>query len=651
MPKALKPFHTPDAHSQAWLSFRLNHSLEKLWEFVSFANIEPVPVPGVIKLLILLILKARILLPSLAPTGVSAVCMLLVLLSGCRPEQDRDPGTVLIHLPTNPATLHPTNGNGAFRSFLFQYTQKKLQRTDIRNGDLIHPLLNGAPKPGPDSLTFTYQLKDGVKWDDGSRLTVKDVVFTLKVNSCPLTNNPSQQSIYDPINHVETLPKKPGTFQVVFDKRHFANYRIFANGLYLMQRSFQDPERIMADFTIPELQSQDFNSSDHPRLQSFMQRFNDGSRGRKPAQLNGLGPYKVTKWKSNNSLVLKRKQDWWGAESDLVYNQQGPEQLIFQVIRDQFAAGLALRNGTLDVSTHVSLNELIKARKRDYFRKKYRSKFVERYGFTYIALNMRPGPEREPYFKQLKVRRAIAHLTPVKELIKVVTKGKATRQNSFVSPLKASYNDTLSPTKENIPKARQLLTAAGWTDDDGDGIRDTLIKGRRIPLAFEFQYINDPNKRQMATLIKEVMEEAGVKLKPKAMEFSAFYEEARNHEFDAMLGHWSGYSGPVNPRQLWHTDNWLNNGSNFTGYGNAQTDSLIELANRTMNTQKRHRLIKTLQARVHQQQPYVFLFSKKRAIAIHSRFDKAGMYRERPGVILNNFKPVMEGTPTSGLSP
>lgn len=630
---------------------RLTHNLKKLWEFVSFADKVSGIVPSVIKLLILLTLSTRRLLPNATPLSLIAVSTLLLLINGCRPDQDRDPGTVLIHLPTNPATLHPTNGNGAFRSFLFQYTQKKLQRTDIRNGDLIHPLLKGPPKPGPDSLTFTYQLKDGVKWDDGSPLTVKDVVFTIKVNSCPLTKNPSQRSFYDPIHHVETLPKKPGTFQVVFDKRHFANYRIFANGLYLMQRSFQDPERIMADFTIPELQSQAFNGSDHPRLQRFMKRFNDGSRGRKPAKLNGLGPYKVTKWKSNNSLVLKRKQDWWGAESDLVYNQQGPEQLIFQVIRDQFAAGLALRNGTLDVSTYISLDELLKARTRDYFRKKYRSKFVDRYGFTYIALNMRPGPEREPYFKQLKVRRAIAHLTPVKELIKVVTKGKATRQASFVSPLKPSYNDTLSLIKENIPKARQLLTAAGWTDDNGDGVRDTLIKGRRIPLAFEFQYIKDPSNRQMATLIKEVMEEAGVKLKPRAMEFAAFYEEARNHEFDAMLGHWAGYSGPVNPRQLWHTDNWLNNGSNFTGFGNAKTDSLIELANRTMNTEKRHRLIKTLQARVHQQQPYVFLFSKKRGIAIHRRFDQAGMYRERPGVILNNFKPGKQGTPTSGVSP
>ena len=573
-------------------------------------------------------------------------CALMLSLTGCRPERDHNANTVVVHLPTNPATLHPTNGNGAYRSFLFQYTQKRLQRTDIRNGELIHPLLTGPPKPGPDSLTYTYQLKSGVQWDNGSPLTVADVAFTLKVNSCPLTNNASQRSFYDPIHEFKKLPEQPRKFRLVFEEQHFSNPRIFATGLWLMQRTHQDPERIMAAYTIPQLQDPGFKPANHPALVRFMKRFNDGSRGRKPSQLNGLGPYKVTSWQNNNAVVLKRKSNWWGADNDLIYHRQGPDKLIFKVIRDQFAAGLALRNGSLDVSTYISLGELVKARKRDYFRETYRSDFVQRYGFTYIALNMRPGPSRAPYFKQQKVRRAFAHLVPVRELVKVVALGKAQRQASFVSPLKPSYNDTLDLIKENIPRARQLLKAAGWVDDDGDGIRDSVIQGERVEFSFNFHYIQDPNRRQMATLIQEIMDQAGVKLNPKAMEFAAFYQQARNHQFDAMLGRWAGYSGPVNPRQLWHTENWLNNGSNFTGFGNAKTDSLIERANRTMNTEKRHRLLKALQAEVYKKQPYVFLFSKKRGIAIHRRFRDARMYQERPGVILNNFRPT-ESQPVS----
>lgn len=565
--------------------------------------------------------------------------LLVILMGNCRHGPDHSNETIVAHLPTSPATLHPTNGNGAYRYFIFQYTQMSLQRTDIRNGKLIHPLLTGPPEPGPDRLSYTYELKDGITWDDGSSLTVGDVVFTIKMNICPLTNNASQRSLYDPIAKVKTLPDKDRQFKVLFNQRHFANPRIFANGLWLMKRSKEDPLGVMADFSISDFRDPDFDGSDHPALETFMERFNDGARGHETAKLNGLGPYKVERWRGNNLLTLKRKKDWWGKDSDLVYHQQGPEKITFKVIRDNFAAGLALRNFTIDVSNYISLDELMKARQQQYFRDQYYSDFVQRYGYTYIGLNMRPGPGREPYFTRQKVRKAIAHLVPVQELIQVIAKGKARRQASFISPLKASYNEELPLIKENIPKARRLLSEAGWKDDDGDGIRDTVINEERIQFAFDFHYIQGPNRRQIAMLISEVMEEAGITFQPKALEFATFYERARNHEFDAMLGRWAGYSGPENPRQLWHTETWLNNGSNFTGFGNAKTDSMIEVANHTMDMAKRRELMKKLQRRVYQQQPYVFLFSKKRGIAVHRRFDSVGMYPERPGLILNNLQP------------
>ena len=562
---------------------------------------------------------------------------LAALLSGCRNDRNLSKESVIAHLPTKPTTLHPTNGNGAYRELIFQYTQMRLQRTDLRNGELLHPLLTKPPEPGPDSLRYTYQLKKGITWDDSTPLTVKDVLFTLKMNVCPLTDNPSRQSSYDPINRVEIRPEADRTFTLVFDRQHFANSRIFENGLYLMQRSKEDRKGVMTQFSVEKLQDPDFEPDDHPRLQAFMKRFNAGSRGNDPGRFNGLGPYKVTEWQNTNIITLERKPDWWGQDSDLVYHQQAPDKIVFKVIRDNFAAGLALRNSSLDVSAHISLNELSKSRHRAYFRKQYRSGFVKRYGYTYIGLNMRPGLKRDPYFAQQKVRKAIAHLVPVQELIKVIANGRAQRLASFVSPLKPSYNDQLPLIRENIPKARQLLKEAGWQDDDGDGIRDTVINKERIPFRFEFNYIKDPNHRQVAVLIQQVMEEAGISLQPRALEFSTFYKQARNHNFDAMLGKWGGYSGPENPRQLWHTENWINNGSNFTGFGSAETDSLIEAANRTLDTAERHPILKNLQARVHEQQPYVFLYSKKRGIAIHRRFDTPGMYRERPGVILNNF--------------
>ncbi|MCB0410519.1 MAG: hypothetical protein KDD29_09895, partial [Flavobacteriales bacterium] len=57
--------------------------------------------------------------------------------------------------------------------------------------------------------------------------------------------------------------------------------------------------------------------------------------------------------------------------------------------------------------------------------------------YSYIGLNMKPdGVEFKPYFTDKKVRRAIAHLVPVDEIIDVIVQGKAIRQIANISPLK-----------------------------------------------------------------------------------------------------------------------------------------------------------------------------------------------------------------------
>jgi ABC-type transport system substrate-binding protein len=115
-----------------------------------------------------------------------------------------------------------------------------------------------------------------------------------------------------------------------------------------------------------------------------------------------------------------------------------------------------------------------------------------------------------------------------------------------------------------------------------------------------------------------------------------FFKNGYDHKFDAMAGGWGGSAGYSDPVQLWHTESWANKGSNFTGFGDAESDSLILLGNTSLNPEKHLAAIKALQAKIYDEQPYVFMYSINRKIAIHKRFDNANMYNERPGVILGN---------------
>ena len=90
--------------------------------------------------------------------------------------------------------------------------------------------------------------------------------------------------------------------------------------------------------------------------------------------------------------------------------------------------------------------------------------------------------------------------------------------------------------------------------------------------------------------------------------------------------------------QLFDTRNWANHGSNFTGFGNANTDSLIEQSNRQIDDDKRAVLLKKLQAIVYDQQPIIYLYRIKRKVIISKKYENPGMYVERPGVMLNDLK-------------
>ena len=100
--------------------------------------------------------------------------------------------------------------------------------------------------------------------------------------------------------------------------------------------------------------------------------------------------------------------------------------------------------------------------------------------------------------------------------------------------------------------------------------------------------------------------------------------------------------------QLWHTSSWSDNGSNFCGFGDAESDELIRKANETIDEQEHYDALYKLQEKIYNDQPYVFLYSSYKKLAIHRRFQENNetddqfrnrtMLIERPSVILNSLQ-------------
>ena len=545
--------------------------------------------------------------------------------------------TVVAHMLAEPDGLHPFNNNSVMRSEIFAYTQRTLLQLDINSLEYIPTLLKELPNSSDDNKTFYFELKDYIKWDDGSLLTAEDVVFSTKLMLCHLTNNAQIRPVYSSvIKSVDLDPTNQFKFSMTAQDIKWTAKTIMG-GIYIQQKSYWDPSGIFDNISFEQILNKSFKETDE--IANWFNSFNDAKNGFEVKNLKGLGPYEVSEWETEQYIILTKKKNWWGSNEKSLYNNSFPEKIIYRVIKESASAYLALKKQDLDVTTNLGTLDLMKLQERDYFNKNYDSDFKDRYGISYIGLNMKPdGTKHKPFFVDKKVRRAIAHLIPVDEIIDFVMFGHATRQAANVSPLKKTYNDTLKLIELDISKANKLLDEAGWIDSDGDNIRDKIINGVKTPFKFKFSYMQSPISTEIVLIMKESMYKAGIVAEPEGMDFNLFYKNAADHKFDAMLAGWGSSAAYSNPMQLWHTTSWVNKGSNFCGFGDAESDALIEEANNTLDYETHRNALLKLQARIYEDQPYVFLYCSKRKFAIHKRFDNREMYFERPGVLLNNLE-------------
>jgi peptide/nickel transport system substrate-binding protein len=430
-------------------------------------------------------------------------------------------------------------------------------------------------------------------------------------------------------------------------KKKYIQNIVFLTDYPLLQESYWDPEHALRNYTLAQLDDPELNK-DAEDLSSWATEFNDPKYSRKPEFLVGMGPYKFDEWKSGQSFTLVKKENHWtyGLDERNPYQESFPDRIIFKINTDPNSQALEFKTQAMDASTYLGTTKLLELQEDENFNTNYHSRFTNTYNYSYMAFNTRPdGVEHKEYFTDKRVRRAVAMLISVDEINDVLNKGKSQRQVGPVSPLKKAYHDGLPLIQRDVMGAKQLLEAAGWTDTDKDNILDKVIDGEKTSFEFDLHYMTTSvTWKDEAAMIAEYLYEAGLKCNIVPMDFAVLYDRAKNHKFDAMLAAWGGNASPSDYTQLWHTSSWASKGSNYPGFGDADSDALIDSIKYTIDDTKRIPMIKRLQETIYEEQPYVFLFSATRRNVIHKRFGNADMYFERPGVLINNFKLLSGGS-------
>lgn len=529
---------------------------------------------------------------------------------------------VVIHELSDPEGINPIVTNDASASAIFNHIFEKLLELDYETTELYPVLAESRPTISADHLTYTFVLRQGIKFSDGKPLTSADVVFSFKVVKNPLiTDGAALRNYYEDIADVQATDER--TIVITMGRPYFLA-EFFLGSLWIIPKHLLDPNGLTNAYSIPETNTMEA-AQRNSAIKDFATWYNT-AEVKRSAKLNvGSGPYIFDEWKTGESLTLRRSNSWWNQGKDK-WNPAWPEKLVFRVMNDRSSAVVALKNGELDFMEYVpaaKYTEEIDTVATPYLRKYA----FETQAYTYIGFNT----DRELLSDKL-VRRAVAHCLDRDALIAQVVRGLATKVNSPIYQQRKEYDQTVPNINYDLEKAKQLLAQAGWKDSNGDGVLDKAIGGRVRPLAVTF-IINAGNEMReaIAVTLAEDLRKVGVKLDIRKLEWSVFLENLRTRQFDMYIGGWINDPIPSDPFQIWHSSQIGNKGSNYAGFNNKRADELLELNRTEFDEQKRIAYMKEFQQIVADDQPYVFLWSPLYPSVYNTRLQNVNYSAVRPG--------------------
>ncbi|RMG71881.1 MAG: hypothetical protein D6722_06165 [Bacteroidetes bacterium] len=544
------------------------------------------------------------------------------------------PNVVRTHLISDPQELHPVNGVRATRFEVLDLCYQRLHSIHPETGALV-PELAALPERSADGLAYTFSLQPEAAWPDGSPITASDALFSYKVLLVPGVNNPAIQPYTEYLKDLTADPEDPRRFTAHFSE-YYMNNDNFGIFTYVIDARFYDPEGVLEGYSVADLKALTEAENLPEDLSAWVETFNDPQYATTVDLIqNGSGPYRVTEWIPEQRIVLSRNPAYWGAGRPEAIHQQHPEQIQFEMITDGKAVELQLLQQELDVSTNLSPQAYLNLMRDSTARLHYHLGLRPRDAFTSLALNLRPdGIRQARILDDVQVRQAIAYSLPLQDIIDQVLDSMAQPASSPVSPSNSLYNDTLLPYPYAPDEARARLDAAGWTDADGNGIREKEIDGKTQELRIRFAYPPGNDLVDgLAQRIKEGLEAVGmaIELDPAP----DYQRQIQQHTFEMALLSLRSSPFPYDFKQLFHSEGWPN-GSNFFGFANARADQLIDQMRVETDPVRRLDMANQIQEILARELPVIPLYVPTKKIAIHRRFNHAQMYPIANYVILND---------------
>lgn len=422
-------------------------------------------------------------------------------------------------------------------------------------------------KISADGLIITFHLRKGVKWHDGRPFTAADVLYTYQVTVDPKTPT-AYAGDFLKVKKAEIIDDY--TFRVTYGKP-------FAPALISWGSSIL-PRHLLAgrDITKSPL-------TRHPI---------------------GTGPYKFKEWVAGQKIVLVSNTDYFEGRPYIDGN-------ITRIIPDTATMFLELRAQGISYMDLTPL-QYTRQTENNLFKNNFNKYRYLGFKYTYLGYNI-----KNPFFTDKRVRQAISYAINKEEIISGVLLGLGKPATGPYKHGTWAYNGNVKIYNYNPQKARELLSEAGWSDANGDGI---LEKDGR-PFVFEIVTNQGNETRQKcAEIIQRQLAEVGIKVKIRILEWAAFVNDFINkRRFEAVI---LGWTIPLDPDayDVWHSSKTAPEELNFISYKNKEVDELLDKGRSTFNLKERKKYYERFQEILAEEQPYTFLYVPEELIIISNRF-------------------------------
>lgn len=396
----------------------------------------------------------------------------------------------------------------------------------------------------PDGLTYTFTLRQGVRWHDGQDFTSADVAYSIGLLK---KIHPRGRNTFANVTAIDT------------PDRYTAVLRLSKPAPYLIRALV---------------------ASETPIVPRHLYEGTDAAGNPHNAAPVGTGPFRFKEWVRGSHIVYERNPEYWDKPKPFI------DRLIVRFVNDAAAASVGFETGTIDLGyrTPVSLADLDRLKKLPLLRFETKGNSYSS-NVTRLEFNL-----DNEYFRNEKVRQAVAHAVDRNVILKVVNYGYGQLSYSPIAPgLKAFHDPAVSPYAFDLKKANALLDEAGYPRKGG---------GVRFALPLDFNPVSSDGNR-LADYVRTALARVGIAVTVRSQDPSAFIKRIyTDRDFAFTTNGASNLFDPtVGVQRLYWSKNFIKGVpfSNGTHYDSPVVDKLLEDAAVENDPVKRVRLFKDFQ--------------------------------------------------------